>query len=72
MINPRVILIQSKYTTANVFRVPDLNTACTQKCEEISLECIMSCDTNDSNCVSLCLRDITDCQHGLFNFQNTV
>ena len=45
-------------------RVPDLNIACTNRCEEISLECITSCDLEDTVCLSQCLRENGKCYNG--------
>ena len=45
----------------NVFRVPDLNVACTDRCELNSLDCFARCNANDSACWSQCLRENTEC-----------
>ena len=54
-----------KYQIA--FRVPDLNVACTDRCEEISVECITNCET-DSACISLCVRETIECTNGNYSY----
>ena len=44
-------------------RVPDLNIACTNRCEEIQFECIINCG-DDSACISACVREIAQCFNG--------
>ena len=48
----------------NDFRVPDLNVACTDRCEIISVECISNCPNDDSVCWSQCFRKNTVCING--------
>ena len=48
----------------NDFRVPDLNVACTGRCESISVECALNCPNGDSACVSQCFRENTACISG--------
>ena len=47
----------------DILRVPDLNVACKDRCEIISIECILACD-NDTLCMSQCSRDNTECLNG--------
>ena len=43
------------------FRVPDLNTACKNRCDADTFDCISQCDPTDSACFSKCLRENTEC-----------
>ena len=47
----------------DILRVPDLNVACKDRCEIISIECILACD-NDTLCMSQCSRENTECLNG--------
>ena len=56
-----------------VFRVPDLNVACTDRCEIISVDCALNCPNGDSACLSQCFREITLCINGkYYNFILTI
>ena len=44
-------------------RVPDLNVACTNRCEKVLFDCIISCG-DDSNCISQCIRENGQCYNG--------
>ena len=45
----------------NEFRVPDLNVACTERCDIGAFDCFAQCDVNDSACFSKCLRENDEC-----------
>ena len=47
----------------NELRVPDLNVACTNRCEKVLFDCIISCG-DDSNCISQCIRENGQCYNG--------
>ena len=44
-------------------RVPDLNEACTERCNVLSVDCFVECAT-DTDCISECIREITLCING--------
>ena len=59
----------SHFLTLSKFRVPDLNVACTNRCEIDSLDCFAKCDVNDTVCWSQCLREHTECLNSeYFNY----
>ena len=45
--------------------MPELNRACTERCEQDVLDCISKCTTDDSICLSHCIRQNTECNNGI-------
>lgn len=58
-----------KYLFISYFlRVPDLNVACTDRCEIDLVKCISNCPADDVECWSQCSRVNTECIKGNWKF----